>query len=118
MRLDVCSNCKHWHGAKHSEYGDCEWVTHTQLPLHKEEDRFGNACRPPLDPHDVLTYYWPLSLVRVATKRLKGKVPWIKVETIKEDCYSVDNTGELKCGKHNISYVRTHREGNCTFYDS
>ena len=108
-----CENCKHWNGTRASTWGDCQHVIFDMIPM-KYEDRFGDECKAPLDPHD-LQYYLSTSGMHMQLKYLP-MCHGIRHQKRRENVMWMDDSGEQTVKAKDIMYTQTHREFVCGRY--
>jgi len=111
-----CKGCKNWNGTRASRRGDCQHIIFDILPMNFE-DRFGNKCAAPLDPHD-LQYYLSDSGIHKAMKHpVLGRLPHgVSRQRRKEIVFWMDDHGDQAIKTKDLTYMMTHKDFVCERY--
>jgi hypothetical protein len=78
------------------------------------EDRYGDECEAPFDPHD-LRYYLSTSGIHKEMHREVLTYPpnGVDVDLVKENVMWMDDKGDESIKRKHIPYLKTHRDYKC-----
>lgn len=111
-----CKNCKRWNGTCASSWGDCQHVIFDILPMNFE-DRFGNKCEAPLDPHDLQYYLSDSGIHKEMYRAELNRLPHgVRREDRKEMVFWMDDHGEQTVKTKLMTYLQTHKDFVCERY--
>jgi hypothetical protein len=107
-----CKGCRHWGGTRVSEWGDCQHVIFDLLPM-KYEDRFGDVCEAPFDPHDLRYYLSTSGIHKEIEQGTAINYSVVKLDYRKERVMWMDDKGEESIKFKNLRYLQTNKHYRC-----
>ena len=114
-----CSTCKHWDGNKYSQWADCQQVIFTMDAMN-HQDRFGNKCEAPFDPHDI-RYYLSSSDIFESLKYICHMMDSnqinMRVDVVEEYVLTMDDQGTETVKKVLMPYFQTDKHFECERYE-